>query len=96
MNIYRNTAEKTFDNYKLVLAIALRANLLMSRVEVMDKLSFTTDAVASQICHLMNWDYETEVVTDYLASIGVTFDDLEDNVINKFNIDRLRWEGIGE
>ena len=96
--VYRNTAEKTFDNFKLVFFSLLRLNPLMDRKEMSVKIEQTTDAVAHHICQLMDWDYEmvSEVLTSHLLFKNGCFMDLEDDIEEFMLVNKLRYEGVGE
>jgi hypothetical protein len=96
--VYRNTAEQTFDNFKLVFYSLLRLNPLMNRKETSVKINPTTDAIVHHVCQLMEWDYEmvSGIVTSHLLFRNGCFMDLEDEIEEFMLVNKLRYEGAGE
>ena len=94
-----NIAKHTFYEFKKVYEVLRNQNLFISDEQLTDNLGHTIDAVVSQICHLMNWDYEIsfDVVFEYLLGFGLSFDDLVKKIDSDQElIDKLRYEGVGE
>lgn len=93
------TAEKTFDNSKLMFYSLLRANPLMSRKQLAEKIGFVLDSCVSQICHLMNWNYDIkyDIVYSHIVDKSGSFGDLQFEVEDEYEfISKLKYEGVGK
>ena len=96
---FPNTAKHTFDNFKLVFYSLLRNNPLITRKQLAEKIGFVLDSGVSQICHLMNWDYDIhfDTVYNFIVYKNATFDDLKSEIEDiQELIEKLRYEGVGK
>lgn len=93
---FKKIAEKTFDNYKLMFYSLLRANPLVDRKQLAEKIDYVLDSGVSQICHLMEWDYDKnfDIIYDFIVYKSAEFQDLEVEVVCAPLITKLRYDGI--